>query len=82
MVSERRRECMEDLYSWIEPTGPLFISTLRLIELLDLVLKHVENVVRRIAVLKLGSEWVITKILLHMSFVRSQGIIENKLEVG
>ncbi len=62
---------MKELYSWIEPSGPLFISTLRLIELLDLLLKHVENVARRVAVLQLGSEWVIMKILLRVSFVRS-----------
>ncbi len=71
MFSERHRECMKELYSWIEPSGPLFISTLRLIELLDLLLKHVENVARRVAVLQLGSEWVIMKILLRVSFVRS-----------
>ncbi len=62
---------MKELYSWVEPSGPLFISTLRLIELLDLLLKHVENVARRVAVLQLGSEWVIMKILLRVSFVRS-----------
>jgi len=82
MFSERPRECMKDLYSWVEPPAPVFISTSRLIELVDLLLKHVENVVRRLAVLELGSECVITKILLQASFVRSQGIIEYKLEVG
>jgi hypothetical protein len=82
MFSERPRECMKHLYSWVEPPGPLFIAALRLIELLDLLLKHVEDITRGGAVLELGSEWVITKILLCMSFVRSQGIIEYKLEVG
>ncbi len=73
---------MKDVYSWVEPSGPVFISTLRLIEFLDLLLKHVENVARRAAVLQLGGEWVITKILFCASFVRFQGIIEYKLEVG
>ncbi len=82
MYSERPRECMKDLYSWVKPSGPVFISTLRLIEFLDLLLKQVENITRRAAVLELGSEWVITKILFRASFVRSQGIIKNKLEVG
>ena len=82
MFSERPRECMKHLYSWVEPSGPLLVAALRLIELLDLLLKHVENVARRVAVLELGSQWVITDILLCAPFVRSQGIIEYKLEVG
>ncbi len=82
MYSERVRERMENLYSWVEPPRPLFIAALRLIELLNLLLKHVENVARRVAVLELGSQWVITDILLCAPFVRSQGIIEYKLEVG
>ncbi len=82
MFSERHRECMKDLYGWVEPPGPVFISTLRLIEFLDLLLKQVENITRRAAVLELGNEWVITKNLFCASLVRSQGIIEYKLEVG
>ncbi len=73
---------MKDLNCWVEPSGPLFISTLRLIELLDLLLKHIENVARRAAVLELGSEWVCDKVLFYACLVRSQGIIKNKLEVG
>ena len=57
------------------------MSALRLIELLDLLLKDVENAVRRFTALELGSEWVREKILLGAFFVRSQGIVENKLEV-
>ncbi len=72
---------MNHLYSWVEPSRPPFISTLRLIELVDLLLKHVENVARRAAVLELGSEWVFEKVLLRASFVRSQGTIEYMLEV-
>jgi hypothetical protein len=82
MFSECHRECMKDLNSWVEPPGPVFISTLRLIEFLDLLLKYIENVARRAAVLEPGSEWVITEILFCASFVHSQGIIEYKLEVG
>jgi hypothetical protein len=58
MFSECPREGMKDFYSRVEPSGPLFISTLRLIELIDLLMKHVENVARRVAVLQLGNEWV------------------------
>jgi hypothetical protein len=55
---------------------------LRLIELLDLLLKDIKNAARRVAVLELGSEWVREKIFFRAFFVRFQGIIENKLEVG
>jgi hypothetical protein len=68
---------MKDFHSWIEPPGPPFISALRLIELLDLLLKDIENAARRVAVLKLGSEWVREKVLLCAFFVRFQGIIED-----
>jgi hypothetical protein len=47
-----------------------------------LLLKDVENAARRVAVLELGSEWVGEKIILCAVFVRFQGIIEDKLEVG
>jgi hypothetical protein len=73
---------MKDLHSWIQPPRPPLISALRMIELLDLLLKDVENATRRVAVLELGSEWVGEKIVLCAFFVRIQGIIENKLEVG
>jgi hypothetical protein len=73
---------MKDLHSWIQPPRPPFISALRLIELLHLPLKDVENAAGRVAALELGSEWVGEKIVLCALFVRFQGVIENKLEVG
>ena len=73
---------MKDLDSWIQPPGPPLISALRLIELLDLLLKHVENAAWGVAVLELGSEWVGVKIVPRAFFVSFQGIIENELEVG
>ena len=82
MLSERPREGIKDLYCWVEPPRPLFILTLRLTELLDLLLKHVENVARRSVVLELGGEWVCENIFLYACLVRSQGIIKNELEVG
>ena len=73
---------MDDLHSWIQPPRPPFISALRLIELLDLLSKDVENATRGVAVLELGGEWVFEKILFCVLFVRFQGVIEDKLEVG
>lgn len=73
---------MKDVHGRIQPPRPPFISPLRLIEILDFLLKHDENAARRVAVLELDSEWVREKILLCASLVHFQGIIENKLEVG
>jgi hypothetical protein len=47
-----------------------------------LLLKDVENAAWGVAVLELGGECVGAKILPRAFFVRFQGIIENKLEVG
>jgi hypothetical protein len=65
---------MKDVHSWVEP---LRIAALRLIELLDLLLKHGENAARRTAGLEPVSEWVLKKILLCALFVCFQCIIEN-----
>ena len=65
---------MGDVHSWVQP---LLIVALRLIELLDLLLKHGENAASRIAGFEPVSERVREKILLCAFFVRFQGIIEN-----
>jgi hypothetical protein len=70
---------MKDVHSWIQP---LCIAALRLIELLDLLLKHSENTASRITVFEPISERVRVKIALCAFFVRFQGIIENRFEVG
>jgi hypothetical protein len=65
---------MKDVHSWVQP---LRIAALRLIELLELLLKHGENVARRIAGLEPVSEWVLKGIHLCALLVRFQGIVEN-----
>jgi hypothetical protein len=57
---------MKDVHRWVKPPR---IVALRLIELLDLLLKHGENAARRIAGLEPVSEWVLEKILLCALFV-------------
>ena len=69
---------MEDVHSWAQP---LRIAALRLIELLDFLLKHDENAAWRIAGLEPVSEWVLKEILLCALVVRSQGIVKNYSEV-
>ena len=49
---------------------------------MDLLLKDFEDAGGRVAVLEVGSEWVREEIVICAFFVRFQGIIENKLEVG
>ena len=68
------REGKKNVYSWVQPLG---IAALRLIELLDLLLKHGENGGRRIAGLEPVSEWVLKKIVPGALFVQFQCIIEN-----
>ena len=65
---------MKDVHSWVQP---LYVIALRLIEFLDLFLKHGENSASRIAGFEPVSERVREKIILCAFFVRFQGIIEN-----
>ena len=60
------RKGKKDVYSWVEPLG---IAALRLIELLDLLLKHGEDGGRRIAGLEPVSERVLEKIVVGALFV-------------
>ena len=70
---------MKDVHSWVEPLG---MAALRLIEFLDLLLKHCENAVRRITGLEPVSEWVLKEIVFCAPLVYFQCIIENKLKAG
>jgi hypothetical protein len=65
---------MKDVHSWFEP---LCIAALRLIQLLDLILKHIENAARRVAGLKPASQWVLKDIVFCALLVGFQGIVEN-----
>jgi hypothetical protein len=65
---------MKDVHSWVQP---LRVVALRLIELLDLLLKHGENAARRIAGFEPVGERVREKIILCAFIVRFQCIIEN-----
>ena len=65
---------MKDVHSWVEP---LRIAALRLIELLDLLLKHGEKAARRIAGFEPVGEWVRENTILCALFVRFQGNVEN-----
>jgi hypothetical protein len=65
---------MDDVHSGVQP---LRIAALRLVELLDLLLKNGENAASRIAAFEPVGERVREKIVLRALFVRFQGIIEN-----
>ena len=65
---------MNDVYNWVQP---LRIVALRLVELLDLLLKHVEHAASRIAGFEPVSKRVREKIVFRPFFVRFQGIVEN-----
>jgi hypothetical protein len=80
--SERLREGIEDIHSWVQPICPPFIATPRLIELLDLFLKDGENSTRRVAGLELCGKWMGNEVFFCTLFVFFQGIVEDELEVG
>jgi hypothetical protein len=65
---------MNYIDSWVQP---LRIAALRLIECLDLLLKHCEKIAGRIAAFEPVGERVCEKIVLCAFIVRFQGIIEN-----
>ena len=65
---------MKDVYGWVKP---LRIVALRLIELLDLLLKYSAKAASRITGLEPASEWVLEKIVFCAFFVRFQGITKN-----
>jgi hypothetical protein len=80
--SEGCREGIESIHHRDQPFRQAVIGVLRSIGLLGLLLKHKENVVGRVAALKLGSEWVRKKVLLCVSFISFQSITENLPEAG
>jgi hypothetical protein len=65
---------MKDVHSLVQP---LRIAALRLVELLDLLLKHGENAARRIAGLEPVCEWVFKEIILCALLVRFQSTVKN-----
>ena len=73
-TSQCLQEDKKNIYSWIQPLG---IAALRLIELLDLLLKDGEDGGRQIAGLEPVSEWVLKMIVLGALFVFFQCIIKN-----
>jgi hypothetical protein len=65
---------MNDIHSWVQP---LCVVALRLIELLELLLKYGEHAASRIAGSEPVGERVREKIVLGAFFVRFQGIVED-----
>jgi hypothetical protein len=66
----------------VQPSCPPVVGSSRLIELLDLLLEHDENGARRVACLKLGSEWMCYEIILGAPLVCFQCIMEHELKIG
>ena len=69
---------MKDVHSWVQPFRTV---ALRLIELLDLLLKHGENAAGRTTGLEPVGEWVLKEIVFCALLVYFQRIIENQLKV-
>jgi len=67
---------MQDMHGRIKEICQPFISVLRSIEILGLLVKHGENGSGRTAGLELGGKWMGKKIFLCVFLVRLQSIIE------
>jgi hypothetical protein len=78
------RKATQDSNSGIEPLFGSLTVALGLNELLSIVflVKYLENICRRVAILQLGCELMCKKVILRLLFIVVQGSIENGLEIG
>ena len=72
-IFERPREGVEEINGGVETVCQPFVTTLRLIVHLNLLFKHEENSIGRVAGPELSGEWVGIKILFCTFFVSFQG---------
>ena len=55
-TTENARRCMKDLHNWLETVDQAVISVAILLELIRSVLKEIEDIIGRLAVLELLSK--------------------------
>ena len=79
--AENARNCMKDMYYGFKAIDQFAIPITICLELLGPVLKHVEEVVSRAAVLKILGVGIRGKIYSSLFGIVVQGGIENRLEV-
>ena len=81
-TTENARRCMKDLHNWLETVDQTAISVAILLELVCFVLKEIEDIIGRLAVLELLGKRVSGKVYPCLVEIISQGSIENGLKVG
>jgi hypothetical protein len=81
-TTENARRCMKDLHNWHETVDQAAISVAILLELVCFVLKEIEDIIGRLAVLELLGERVSDKVYPGLVEIVSQGSIEDGLKVG
>jgi hypothetical protein len=79
-VAEGGREREQDIDGRVHPLDPLFVGTLRLIELLDPSLKHGKNGTGAVAGLQLGGQRMRGNVALCLLFVLFQSSCKYCLE--
>ena len=65
-----------------KPLDQLGIAIPEFIERLGLLLKYAKNLIRRVASIDGGSQWVVAKILSGALGILGQGFLEEGFEVG
>ena len=48
------RKCVEDVHGWAQPLGQPLVAAVRVVKLLNLIVKYGEDGVNRVAILQLG----------------------------
>jgi hypothetical protein len=83
-LAECCRKATKDGNGGIEPLFSAPTITLRLNELLDIVLpvKYVEDSARRLAILQLGGKLMCEKVFLGLLFIVVQSSDENRSKIG
>ena len=79
-VGDDGRKRAQDTHRWGQPLCHSLIATMRVVKLLNLVLKHGNNGTSSVARLQLGGKRVSEKVFLGLLLVGFQGSIENGLE--
>lgn len=72
---------MENVNRWIKPSLQPFIAAPRLVELVYLALKYVENGRGRVTCLELGGERMCGEILFSLFLIFLEGFLEDYIEI-
>ena len=74
------RKCIEDVHGRAQPLGQPLVAAVRVVKLLNLIVKYGEDGVNRVAILQLGGERMGAKVLLGLFLVGRDRSLEDSFE--